>query len=138
VHVTLLSALQFGRVMRDVFITAPASIFTYVRINICSNDASTDFVLLCSLVMSFNLRRFCRQGLGIFLFAIACRPALGVHPASSPMGNRGLSLGVKRPGREADHSHSSGADVKNAWIYTSPVLRHEDVLSECRYRATHS
>jgi hypothetical protein len=44
----------------------------------------------------------------------------GVHPASYPMGTRvALSLGVKRPGREADHSHSSSAEVKNAWSYTS-------------------
>jgi hypothetical protein len=26
--------------------------------------------------------------------------------------------GVKRPGREADHSHSSSIEVKNAWSYT--------------------
>jgi hypothetical protein len=35
-----------------------------------------------------------------------------------------LSLGVKRPGREADHSHPSGAEIKNVWSYTStpPLL----------------
>jgi len=27
--------------------------------------------------------------------------------------------GVKRPGREADHSTPSSAEVKNAWRYTS-------------------
>jgi hypothetical protein len=32
-----------------------------------------------------------------------------------------LSLGVKRPGREADHSHKSSAEVKNAWSYTSTL-----------------
>jgi hypothetical protein len=30
-----------------------------------------------------------------------------------------LSLGVKRPGREADHSRPSSAEVKNTWSYTS-------------------
>jgi hypothetical protein len=30
-----------------------------------------------------------------------------------------LSLAVKRPGREADHSPPSSAEVKNAWSYTS-------------------
>jgi hypothetical protein len=30
-----------------------------------------------------------------------------------------LSLSVKRPGREADHSSPSNAEVKNAWSYTS-------------------
>jgi hypothetical protein len=30
-----------------------------------------------------------------------------------------LSLGVKRPGREADHSPPSSAEDKNAWSYIS-------------------
>jgi hypothetical protein len=30
-----------------------------------------------------------------------------------------LPSGVKRPGREADHSPPSSAEVKNAWSYTS-------------------
>jgi hypothetical protein len=30
-----------------------------------------------------------------------------------------LSPGAKRPGREADHSPPSSAEVKNAWNYTS-------------------
>jgi hypothetical protein len=34
------------------------------------------------------------------------------HPVSYPMGTRDLSLGVKRPGREADHSPPSSAEVK--------------------------
>jgi hypothetical protein len=34
------------------------------------------------------------------------------------------SLQVKRPGREADHSPPSSAEVKNAWSYTSnPPVR---------------
>jgi len=32
---------------------------------------------------------------------------------------RVLSLAVKRPGREADHSHPPTAEVKNAWSSTS-------------------
>jgi hypothetical protein len=42
-----------------------------------------------------------------------------------------LSLGVKRPGHEADHSPPSSAEVKNAWNYTStaPVRLHDVVLS---------
>jgi hypothetical protein len=34
------------------------------------------------------------------------------HPASYPMGKSALSLGVKRPGRETDHSPPSSAEVK--------------------------
>jgi hypothetical protein len=42
-----------------------------------------------------------------------------------------LSLGVKWPGREADHSFPSRAEVKNAWSYTStpPIRFHGVVLS---------
>jgi hypothetical protein len=38
----------------------------------------------------------------------------GVHPTSYKMGP-----GVKRQGREADHSPPTSAEVKNMWIYTS-------------------
>jgi hypothetical protein len=38
--------------------------------------------------------------------------------------------GLKRPEREADHSPPPGAEVKNAWRYTStPIRRHGVVLS---------
>jgi hypothetical protein len=39
--------------------------------------------------------------------------------------------GVKRPGREADHSPPSDAEVKNAWSYTStaPICLNGVVLS---------
>jgi hypothetical protein len=53
----------------------------------------------------------------------------GTHPASYSMGNRGFFLGVKQPGREADHSPSSSAEVKNAWSYTSiPLIRLHGVM----------
>jgi len=35
------------------------------------------------------------------------------------MGTRSSYLGLKRPKREADHSPSSSAEVKNVWSYTS-------------------
>jgi len=61
----------------------------------------------------------------------------GAHPASYPMGTRGLSLGVKRPGRESDHSSPSSAEAKIAWSYTSTpqyafsaqLRKHRDILS---------
>jgi hypothetical protein len=36
-----------------------------------------------------------------------------------------VSLRVKRPGREADHSPPTGAEVKNTWLYisTPPYVR---------------
>jgi hypothetical protein len=36
----------------------------------------------------------------------------GAHPASYPMSTRGSFPGVKRPGREADRSPPSSAEVK--------------------------
>jgi hypothetical protein len=54
----------------------------------------------------------CRQGQGIFLYSTAARPAL--EPTQPPIQwvSGALSPGVKRPGREVDHSPPSGAEVK--------------------------
>jgi hypothetical protein len=43
----------------------------------------------------------------------------GAHPAFYPMGTGALCQGVKRPGREADHSPPTSAEVKKMWIFTS-------------------
>jgi hypothetical protein len=58
-------------------------------------------------------------GLGILLFTTASRTAL--RPTQPPIQRvpGALSLRVKRPGREADHSPPSSAEVKHAWSYTS-------------------
>jgi hypothetical protein len=47
------------------------------------------------------------------------------------MGSRSYYTRVKRPGREADHSPTSSAEVKNVWSYTStpPIHLHGVVLS---------
>jgi hypothetical protein len=72
-----------------------------------------------------------RLGLGIFLLTTASGTAL--RPTQPPIqwvpGT--LSLGVKRPGLEADHSPPSSAEVKNAWSYTftPPIRLHGVVLS---------
>jgi hypothetical protein len=52
------------------------------------------------------------EGLGIFLFTIASRTAL--EPTQPPIQwvLGALSLGVKQPGHEADHSPPSSAEVK--------------------------
>jgi hypothetical protein len=60
-----------------------------------------------------------RQGIGISLFTTVSRPALGSIQPPIQWVPGAISLGVKRPGREADHSASSSAEVKNAWGYTS-------------------
>jgi hypothetical protein len=43
----------------------------------------------------------------------------GVHPTSYTMGTVDSFPGVKQPGREADHSPPTSAEVKKMWIYTS-------------------
>jgi hypothetical protein len=66
------------------------------------------------------------------------RPVLG--PIQSPIQwvTEALSLGVKRLGREADHSPPSSAEVNNAWSYTSitqyvfvawRLVKQRDILS---------
>jgi hypothetical protein len=53
-----------------------------------------------------------RQGLGIFLFTTASRTALGPSHPPIQWVPGALFPEVKRPGREADHSPPSGAEVK--------------------------
>jgi hypothetical protein len=78
------------------------------------------------------------QGLGIFLFTAVSRTALGSTqpPIQWVLGT--LSLGVKRLGREVDHSLPSSAEVKNVWSYTSTpqyvfmawcLVKHRDNLT---------
>jgi hypothetical protein len=47
------------------------------------------------------------------------RPALGSTQPPMQLVSEALSQGVKRPGREADHSSPTSAEVKKMWIYTS-------------------
>jgi hypothetical protein len=65
-----------------------------------------------------------RQWLRIFLFTTASRLALGPTQPPRQWIQRDLSLPVKRPVHETDHSSPSNAEVKNAWSYTSaPTIR---------------
>jgi len=58
---------------------------------------------------------------GNFLLSIPSRSALAPTQPPIQWVSEALSRGVMRPGREAGHSHSSGAEVKNAWSYTSTL-----------------
>jgi len=55
----------------------------------------------------------------IFLMATASKPAPG--PTQPPIQRLpgAITPRVKQPGREADHSSLSSAEVKNVWSYTS-------------------
>jgi hypothetical protein len=54
-----------------------------------------------------------------FLFSVSSRPALGPTQPPIQWVPRTLTPGVKRPGREADHSFPASAEVKKMRIYTS-------------------
>jgi hypothetical protein len=60
------------------------------------------------VVLGFDSRR----RLGIFLFTTASRTALGPTQPPIQWVPEALSLGIKRLGREADHSPPSSVEVK--------------------------
>jgi hypothetical protein len=55
----------------------------------------------------------------IFLFPTSSRPVLGPSQPPIQWVLGVLSLGVKRPAREADHSPPTSAEVKKTWISIS-------------------
>jgi hypothetical protein len=95
-----------------------------------SRDSSVGIALGYGLVDRGSRVRF-PAGLGIFLFTTASRMSPG--PTQSPIQwVPGVpSLGVKRSGREANHSSPSSAEVKECVeLYLhSPILLHGMVLS---------
>jgi hypothetical protein len=54
-----------------------------------------------------------------FLFHHIVQTGSGAHPAFYPRSIGALSPGVKRPGREADHTPPFSAKVKKTWVNTS-------------------
>jgi hypothetical protein len=71
--------------------------------------------------------------LGISLFTTASIPVLGPTLAHIQWVIGALSLGVKLPGREADHSPPFIADVNNAWNYT--LLPQSAFMAWCSVKA---
>jgi hypothetical protein len=70
-----------------------------------------------------------------FFSPMSSRPALGPTQPSIQRVPGALSPGIKRPGREADHSDPTSAEVKNTWIYTSTpphVLMAKPLISEAQ------
>jgi hypothetical protein len=58
------------------------------------------------------------QGQEFYLLHVV-QTGSGIHPTSYPMGTGSSFPGVKRPGREADQSPPTNAEIKKIWIYTS-------------------
>jgi hypothetical protein len=100
--------------------------FTHTYIN-KRRDGSVGIALGYGLDDRCSRVRF-PAGMGIFLFTAASRTAL--EPTQPPIQwvPRALSLEVKRPAREADHSPPFSA---NEWSYTStpPIRLHGVALS---------
>jgi hypothetical protein len=69
-----------------------------------------------------------RRGLAIFLFTPLLGPTTQLPLQWAP---GALSLGVKRPVREADNPPQSSAEVRDVWNYTStpPIRLYSVVLS---------
>jgi hypothetical protein len=66
------------------------------------------------------MKRFLRIWLlGVVLISNIVQTGSGVHPTSYTMGTGGSFTGVKRPGRQADHSPPTSPEVMKMWIYTS-------------------
>jgi hypothetical protein len=85
-----------------------------VRVNPCCS---------ASIVTRLRARRLGLdfwQGQGFFPFTTRSDR---LYPAWMSIGYRGtLSVGVKRPGLEADHSHPSSADVNTSSYTSSPPV----------------
>jgi hypothetical protein len=84
----------------------------------CLVNHRDNFTLLYFTLLYFTLRFDSRQRLWVS-FTTASGPTLGPTQPPIQWVSGALSLGVKRPGSEADHSHRSSAEAKNAWSYTS-------------------
>jgi hypothetical protein len=72
-----------------------------------------------------------QNGVGIFLLTTAFKRGLGTTQPPIQWVPGGLSLGLNRWWREADHSLASTAEVENAWSYisTPPIRIHGVMLS---------
>jgi hypothetical protein len=71
----------------------------------------------------------CRGSDGNFSLRHRVQTGSGAHPPPIQRVLRILSLGVKRPEREADHSPPFYAEVKNAWSHTStPTISFHSVV----------
>jgi hypothetical protein len=100
------NSAKFGRIL--FWKDGATNVWCTLRMRFCASYISSFKTLFCILV--YIMLSFVRIWVGMGVVR---------HPASYPMGTRDSFPGVKRPGREADHSPPSSAEVKNAWSYTS-------------------
>jgi hypothetical protein len=87
---------------------------------LANRDEGRDAHFYCVATgLTIGVLRFdSRRELG-FLFTAVSRTALGPTQPPIEWVPGALSMRVKRPGREADHSSPPSAEVNNAWSYVS-------------------
>jgi hypothetical protein len=116
----------FNRCVVSVTRLTPVTMPTAKRHKWGNRDSSVVQLQGCGL----DVPRFeSRQGLGIFLFTTASRPALGLTQPPIQGVPGALSLGIKRPGREADHSHLVPRSRMRGVVPPPPIRLHGVVLS---------
>jgi hypothetical protein len=96
-----------------------------------SCDSSVGIVLGYGLDDRGSRIRF-PAGAGNFSLHHHVQTDSGAQPASYPMGTRGSFPGVKRPGREADHSPPSSAEVKE-WLLWMMNCKDVDDSGRCLF-----
>jgi hypothetical protein len=111
VLITALSRVPILSEMNPVHTIPPC--FPKIHSNGKSRDSSVGIALGYGLDDRGSRVRF-PVGAGNFSLHHRVQNGSGTHPASIQWVPGTLSLGVKRPGREADHSPPSSAQVKNA------------------------
>ena len=67
----------------------------------------------------FQKKKVCLIVREIWYFCKTAQTGSGSYPDCYSMGSRILTLGVKWPGHEVDHSPLSSAEVKSEWSYNS-------------------
>jgi hypothetical protein len=72
-----------------------------------------------------------------FLFSTSSRLTLGSTQPRVQVVPVALSKGVKRPGREADHSLPVSATVKKMWIFTSTPQYGLNAIIQFKIRKNH-
>jgi hypothetical protein len=107
-----------------------------------SRDSSVGIALGYGLDDQGSRVRFL-AGAGNFSLHHRVQNGSGAHPPSYPMGTRCSFPGVKRPGREADHSPPSSAEVKewaelylhfpNTPSWRGAQLKHRDNFTFMQY-----
>jgi hypothetical protein len=111
----------------------PADTRNYPSASLPAVLCSSTFLICLSLHLSWDSSVGIATGYGLDGREVGVRVLVRSKMFSSPRhpdqfwgppsllfnGYRGFSPGIKRPGREADHSPPTSANVKNTWIHTS-------------------